>query len=72
LLVAFSTVGTTISTVGTTISYPRKKARYSQLLAASGRAGTLDASLTPRENEVALMAEGRSNVAIAAVLEVSE
>ncbi len=44
-----------------------------QLLATSGRAGRLDTSLTPRENEVlALMAEGRSNVAIAAVLVVSE
>jgi DNA-binding NarL/FixJ family response regulator len=45
----------------------------SQLLAASGRAATLGTSLTPRENEVlALMAEGRSNGAIAAVLVVSE
>ena len=45
----------------------------SQLLAASGRAGTLGTSLTPRENEVlGLMAEGRSNAAIANILVVSE
>src|ERR1700685_4336786 len=44
----------------------------SQLLCASRRAGALSA-LTPRERDVlALMAEGRSNGAIAAVLVVSE
>jgi DNA-binding NarL/FixJ family response regulator len=38
----------------------------SQLLAASGRVGTIDTFLTARESEVlALMAEGRSNAAIA-------
>ncbi|HEY2665441.1 MAG TPA: response regulator transcription factor [Actinomycetota bacterium] len=42
-----------------------------QLLGASRRAGTLGASLTPRESEVlALMAEGRSNAAIADLLVV--
>jgi DNA-binding NarL/FixJ family response regulator len=44
-----------------------------QLVGASGRASTLRASLTPRENEVlALMAEGRSNAAIADALFVTE
>jgi DNA-binding NarL/FixJ family response regulator len=42
-----------------------------QLLGASRRAGTLGASLSPRESEVlALMAEGRSNAAIADLLVV--
>ena len=43
-----------------------------QLLGASRRGATLHAALTPRENEVlALMAEGRSNAAIAQLLIVS-
>lgn len=43
-----------------------------QLLGASRRGSTLHAALTPRENEVlALMAEGRSNAAIAQLLVVS-
>lgn len=43
------------------------------LLAASNHAETLDSLLTPREREVlALMAEGRSNAAIAGRLVVSE
>ena len=42
-----------------------------QLLGASRRAGTLGAALSPRESEVlALMAEGRSNPAIADLLVV--
>jgi DNA-binding NarL/FixJ family response regulator len=44
-----------------------------QLLGASRQAATLDASLTRRETEVlALMAEGRSNAAIAAALIIGE
>jgi DNA-binding NarL/FixJ family response regulator len=44
-----------------------------QLLGASRRAAALDALLTRRENEVlALMAEGRSNAAIANALVVGE
>ena len=44
-----------------------------QLLGASRRTGALGASLTPRESEVlALMAEGRSNAAIADALVVGE
>jgi DNA-binding NarL/FixJ family response regulator len=40
-----------------------------QLVGKSGRATTLDATLTPRESEVlAVMAEGRSNAAIADAL----
>jgi DNA-binding NarL/FixJ family response regulator len=43
-----------------------------QLLGESRRGATLDATLTPREREVlALMAEGRSNSAIAQLLMVS-
>jgi DNA-binding NarL/FixJ family response regulator len=43
-----------------------------QLVGTSGRASTLDAALTPRESEVlALMAEGRSNAAIARALFVT-
>lgn len=43
-----------------------------QLLGASRRGATLNVTLTPRENEVlALMAEGRSNAAIAQLLVVS-
>jgi DNA-binding NarL/FixJ family response regulator len=42
-----------------------------QLLAASRRRAALDAALTPRESQVlALMAEGRSNAAIASTLVV--
>jgi DNA-binding NarL/FixJ family response regulator len=44
-----------------------------QLLGASQRAQSLDATLTPREHEVlALIAEGRSNAAIADALQVGE
>ena len=44
-----------------------------QLMGASRRAATLGTDLTPREGQVlALMAEGRSNAAIARVLVVSE
>jgi DNA-binding NarL/FixJ family response regulator len=45
----------------------------SQLLGASRRGAALDASLTPRENEVlALMAEGRSNAGIAERLVITD
>ena len=45
----------------------------SQLLVASNRSQALDNTLTPRESQVlALMAEGRSNAAIASRLVVSE
>jgi len=44
-----------------------------QLLGASRRVAALDATLTPRESEVlALMAEGRSNTAIASALFIGE
>jgi DNA-binding NarL/FixJ family response regulator len=44
-----------------------------QLLGASQRAQSLDATLTPREHQVlALIAEGRSNAAIADALQVGE
>jgi DNA-binding NarL/FixJ family response regulator len=44
-----------------------------QLLGASGRTQALNTALTPREHEVlALMAEGRSNAAIADTLAVGE